>query len=80
MRNVFVQRIKKSSCLTEIWHDGIALMSVRFTSNPEPLYQYYPVTLAQVKRIINAESAGKMFHEEIRNDPDIVMIRKITRE
>lgn len=69
--------LRDSSALKEISHDGIALASVRFASNPNNIYQYYPVTLAQVQRIVNADSAGKMLHEEILKDKSIIMIRKI---
>lgn len=74
---MFQSIFRDSTCLREITHDGISLVSVRFASSPENIYQYYPVTLAQVKRIVNAESVGKMFHLEIQDNPEVIMIRKI---
>ena len=74
---MFQSIFRDSSCLREISHDGNSLASVRFASNPENIYQYYPVTLAQVKRIVNAESVGKMFHVEIQDNPEVTMMRKV---
>lgn len=66
--------VKHSSCISEISHDGVAIASVRFTSNPAAVYNYYPVTGAQVKRIASANSVGKMFHEEIATDREISIV------
>ena len=74
---IMTYKFRSSSALESITHDGIALATVRYTSNPSIAYQYYPVTGAQVKRIADARSVGKTFHEEIRDDPEITMIRKI---
>ena len=71
-------KFRTSSALESIEHDGIALATVRFVDNPSNAYQYYPVTGAQVKRVADARSVGRMFHEEIQDAPEITMIRKIT--
>lgn len=73
-----VFKFRSSTALESIEHDGIALATVRFKNHPNDKYQYYPVTGAQVQRIADAKSCGKMFHVEIRDNPSVTMIRKLS--
>lgn len=46
------------------WKDGV--LSVRFKSNPEKVYDYPGVTEAEHRVFVNADSIGSHFHAYIK--------------